>query len=51
MALRNDSVNFWFWGYRRDIGTELQAPVDKHIFMPTFKVSYDAKASYKEIWD
>ena len=25
--LRNDIVRFWFWGYRGEIKTELQAPV------------------------
>ena len=27
MSLRSDIVSFWFWGYRGDIKTELQAPV------------------------
>ena len=27
MSLRNDSVGFWFWGYRDDLRIELQAPV------------------------
>ena len=29
MSLRSDIVSFWFWGYRCDIRTELQAPLEK----------------------
>ena len=29
MSLRNDIMRFWFLGYRGEIKTELQAPVDK----------------------
>ena len=31
MSLRNDIVSFWFWGYRGNLRTELQAPV-VHLF-------------------
>ena len=27
MSLRNDIVSFWFWGYKGDIGIDLQAPL------------------------
>ena len=43
MSLRSDIVSFWFWGYRGNLRTELQAPVAQ-LPSPVYK-GYGSSAS------